>query len=359
MTYVVSASRRTSSILLAFLLTATPAAAQQARFSRIAFDTVAAVDEAVDNSGNFATGVTLDGVISVDLGAGFEAFARPFVQRLNTGEWNRQVWIAALRYERDGPVALRVDAGLIPSPVGLANLMLRPHQNSTINLPSSLFTPLPLLQIRGPRTTLLGVLYPYGVNVTVSSLRWDARAAVIDTSPLRTRRIFARANPPRFANVVVGAGITPVVGLRVGASVTHGGWQRANETPLVTADRDATILTIESEYSVRYTELKAEWVHDTLEVEDGDERVAGWFVQAQQTLSPRWFAAGRLERMTAPAPLAPIPDDQDFLGVEETIGYRVTPAITLRGGHRARRGFGRTGFDHQAAVSLVWWQRWL
>ena len=37
--------------------------------------------------------------------------------------------------------------------------------------------------------------------------------AIIDTSPLRARRIFAQSNPPRFANVVVGGGITPIVEL--------------------------------------------------------------------------------------------------------------------------------------------------
>jgi hypothetical protein len=342
------------------LVHAVPCSAQQARLSPIAFDTVAAVDEAVDENGNFATGVILDAVVSVELGRGFEAFARPFIQRLNSGEWNRQVWIAALRYERTGPIALRVDAGLIPSPVGLANMMLRPQQNPTIALPSSLFTPLPPMELRGPRTNLLGVLYPYGANVTISASRWDLRGAVIDTSPLRVRRIFARANPPQFLNVVVGGGVTPVVGLRIGASLTHGGWQKAGESPTVTEDRNATVITIESEYSVRYTKVSGEWVRDRLETATGDETASGWFVQGQQTLTARWFAAARAERMTAPAfaLLEPL-QDQHFTGVEETVGYRVTPEITLRAGHRGRRGFGRTGFDNQATVSIVWWQRWM
>ena len=338
---------------------AAPAAAQQAQPSRIALDTVAAVDQAVDENGNFATGVVLDAVVSVEIGGGFEAFARPFVQRLNSGEWNRQVWIAALRYERSAAVNLRVEAGLIPSPVGLANILLRPPQVPTISLPSSLFTALPPLELRSPRTNLLGVLYPYGVHATVSTTRWDARAAVIDTSPLRPRRIFARANPPRFLNVVVGGGITPVVGLRIGASVTHGGWRRAGETPDVTEDRAATVIAVESEYSFAYTKLAGEWVHDVIETATGDESPSGWFVHGQQTLTPRWFAAGRVERMTAPAlSIIDTREDQSFTGTEETIGYRLTPEITLRAGHRARRGFGRPGFDHQVAVSAVWWRRW-
>jgi hypothetical protein len=327
----------------------------------VALETVAAVDESVDQRGNLVTGVTFDTVLSVALGNGFEAFTRPSAQRLPSGEWNRQVWVAAVRYSRPGPVALRVDAGLIPSPVGLANMTLRPHQIPTIFQPSSLFLPLPSTQPGAPRTTVLGVLYPYGVNVTVSTGPWDARAAVIDTSPLRTRRIFAQTNPPRFATMVVGGGVTPLVGLRLGASVTRGGWLRAEEQPLVpaAADRDATIVTAEGEYSVGYTRVVGEWVRDVLETEAGAETVTGWWLQGQQTLSPRWFAAGRVERIDAPA-IAPLGgrQEQAFTAVEETVGYRLTPDITLRAGHRARKGFGRPQFDHQFAVSAVWWKRW-
>lgn len=346
--------------LICLLAAAGPALAQQAEPSRIAIDTVASIDEAVDGNGNFGTGVVLDAVVSADLGWGFEAVVRPFAQRLTSGEWNRQVWVATVRWQRRGDISVRVDAGLIPSPVGMGNLTLRPHNNPTISLPASLFTSLPPIELRGPRMTLLGVIYPYGVNATVSGARWDARTAVIDTSPLRSRRVFAPVNPPRFANLVVGGGVTPVVGLRIGASVTHGGWQRAGENPLVLADRSATVVTVESEFSFRYTRLMGEWVRDRLETASGDLTASGWFVQAQQTLSPRWFAAARVERMSSPTvtPLSTFVDST-FSGTEEIVGYRVTPELTIRAGHRARRGFGRPGFDHIGEVSLVWWRRWL
>jgi hypothetical protein len=338
------------------LLVAAPAHAQLSRPSVFAIDTTAAVDEAVDESGNTTTGVILDSVVSAELGRGFQAVVRPFVQRLGSGEWNRQVWVAEVRYERQGTVGVRVDAGLIPSPIGLANSTLRPHLNPLISQPPSLFTPLPTTLPRGPRLNLLGAVYPFGGQITLSTLRWDVRAALIDTSPLRTRRIFAQANPPRFAQTVVGVGITPVIGLRIGASAAHGGWQRAGESPLVTADRDATVVTVESEFSFRHTKLAAEWVRDSLESASGNIIASGWFVQGQQTVTPRWFLAGRVERMSAPGPVA---GRQHFAGTEAVIGYRVTPDLTLRAGHRAREAFGRAGFDHQAAVSAVWWRRWM
>ena len=105
----------------------------------------------VDFDGNYATGVTLDAVVSADFGRGFQGIVRPFASRLASGEWIRQVWVATARYERAARIRLRVDAGLIPSPIGLANLTLRPHLNPTMSQPSSLFTPLPPLEPRGAR----------------------------------------------------------------------------------------------------------------------------------------------------------------------------------------------------------------
>jgi hypothetical protein len=342
------------------LLAASVANAQLARPATVAIDSSIALDRTqIISSGDYSSGVTMDGVMSVGMGAGFEGIFRPWVQKSPTGEWNRQIWVAAVRYERPGPIGLRVDAGLIPSPIGLANMMLRPQLNPTVSLPASLFQSLPVVELGQPRTTLLGAVYAYGANASISGRHWDARAAFIDTSPLRTRRIFAHTNPPRFNNVVVGAGLTPVIGVRVGGSVTRGGWERAGESPLITQNRDATIVTIESEVSYRYSRLLGEWVRDTIETGAGTVVASGWFVQGQQTITARWFAAMRAERMAAPAlsPLAML-DTQYLNGVEETVGYRLTPELTIRADHRARRTFGRPTFDQQIAVSAVWWKRW-
>ena len=345
-------------VLTLVLVFAMTAAAQQATPSRFAIDTVAAVDAGVDEAGDATTGMTLDTVVSAGLGGSFEAIFRPLAQRLATGEWNNQIWVAAVRWARPGDVAIRIDAGLIPSPVGAANLLLRPPLNPTIALPSSLFVRVPL-DPRSPRPTLLGAIYPLGVNVTMSGRHWDARGAVIETSPLRPRRIFYGdgINPPRFTNVVIGGGVTPFVGFRIGASVTRGGWLRAGESPAVTADGDATVVAIESEFSAGHTEVSGEWVRDMLDGVDGEDlRMSGWFLQAEQTLSPRWFAAGRIERIDTPLTS---PATTDLAGFEEIIGYRVTPEITVRAGHRARRPFGRADYLHQAQVSVIWWRRWL
>jgi len=354
---------RAAPATLLLVLAATPAVAQSSVPSWLTLETVADVDRAVDDRGATTTGAIFDAFVSARVGNGFELIARPWVQRLATGEWNRQIWQAAARYEHKGEVGLRVEAGLITPPMGLANLSLRPHLNPTVSQPSSLFQGLPAPEFQAPRLTLLGAVYPFGASVTVSGEHWDARGALIDTSPMRARRVFGSVNPPRFANVVIGGGITPFVGLRVGGSVTHGGWKRASELPLSAADRTATVMTVESEFSFRYTKLAAEWVRDSIETGAGHAVESGWYVLGQQTLTPRIFVAARVERISGPAPpvvpaLVPSDDRLSFVGAEETVGFRLTPSVTLRASYRARRLFGQDVFLHQAMGSIVWAQRW-
>ena len=340
------------------LLTAAPAAAQQATPSMLSVDSAASVDWTADANGNQVTGVFLDSLVRGDFGGNVQAIVRPQIQRLaNTGEWNRQIWVAEMRYERPGPIAVRVEGGYIPSPIGLANLTLRPHVNPTIAQPAELFTSIPSLEIRGPRVNLLSGIYPLGAQATVSSAHWDTRVAVIDTSPLRLRRTFGATNP-RFTNVVIGGGVTPFVGFRVGASFTHGGWLRAGESPAITADRDANLVTVETELSFRHTSLAGEWVHDALNTSLGTRNATGWYVQGAQTLSPRWFVAGRVENIATTLPVG-LALEQNFDSNEETLGYRVTPEITLRVSHRMRQPFGGQRWDHLGAVSIVWYRRWM
>ena len=221
-----------------------------------------------------------------------------------------------------------------------------------------MFTSIPSLAIRGPRINLLSGIYPLGVQATASATHWDARVAVIDTSPLRLRRVFGSANPPRFANVVIGGGITPFVGFRVGASLTHGGWLREGESPTITANRDANLVTIETELAFRHTSLAGEWVHDALDTSLGTRTASGWYVQGAQTLAPHWFVAGRVDRIQTTLPLGTALE-QNFNSVEETLGYRLTSEITLRASHRMRQPFGRDDWDHFGAVSIVWYRRWM
>ena len=351
--------RLTAVAWLAAVLWAAPATAQRlSPPAWLALDTSANVDRTVDANGASTGGAIFDAYVAARVVRGVELVARPWTQRQANGEWNNQVWLAAVRYEHKGPVGVRVEGGLITSPVGLANLSLRPQLNPTISQPSSLFQGLPAPEPLSPRITLLGAIYPLGISTTVSGTHWDVRGAVIDTSPVRARRTFG-ANPPRFANVVVGGGVTPFVGLRIGGSVTHGPWRAADEVPFSPSDRLATVVTVEGELAFRYTKLTGEWTRDTLETNQGDAVESGWYLQGQQTLTPRWFAAGRVERLDGPPlPAPPAGPRQTFSGTEATAGFRVSPEITLRASYRARRLFSRDDYQHQALASVVWARRW-
>ena len=106
-----------------------------------------------------------------------------------------------LRYERPGAVGLRVDAGQFTSPIGLSILENRPDRNPVVSQHSTLYLPIPRYEAGTPTTFLLAASYPLGAKVTVSGARWDARAAVTDSSPIRGRPFFGDNKPPRMANV--------------------------------------------------------------------------------------------------------------------------------------------------------------
>ncbi len=50
--------------------------------------------------------------------------------------------------------------------------------------------------------------------------------------------------------------------------------------------------------------------------------------------------------------------DERFRSIDNTVGYLVSPDVTVRLAHSAIRGFGRAAVDHQVGVSLVWTRRW-
>lgn len=132
----------------------------------------------------------------------------------------------------------------------------------------------------------------------------------------------------------------------------------AGESPATTHTRDATVATIESELSFRHTSLAGEWVHDSLETSLGNRVARGWYVQGMQTLAPRWFVAARVERLNTTLPLTAAVQ-QHFNASEQTVGFRLTPELTLRASHRLIERFGTTGFGHTGAVSIVWYRRWM
>jgi hypothetical protein len=336
------------------VMATTPAAAQT---SRLALDTVVAVDGDAGSQVARKSTAWFDVFAAVQLADGWSLRARPVVFRRSfDGSWQTQMYELAVRYERPGAVGVRVDVGQFVSPIGLAILENRPNRNPVVSQHSTLYLPVPRYEPGTPTTFLIAASYPFGAQATVSTRTWDLRAAVTDSSPIRGRPFFGDNKPPRMVNVIAGGGITPKVGLRFGASVATGSFAAAREVRDPSAgDRRASIAQVESEWSFGHTRIAGEYLWTWREMASDTARVNGGWIEATQTLSPRWFTAARYDDQhtmwTSQPDLAN--RDEPYRRLETTVGFRVTPAITLRGSYMTRKGYVVGFWDDQVLGSIV------
>jgi hypothetical protein len=310
--------------------------------------------------------IVIDASAGMRIGDHWQALIRPWFRKArpttpdgDAPPWDAEIYQAGLRYERPGAVATRVDLGYIVSPIGLGLLDSRANLNPTIAGHGSYFAPMPSFDSTGPRASAIAATYPLGAAVTVSAEHWDARAAVVNSSPTHISMLGNSANPKQAANFVAGAGVTPIVGLRLGVSAAHGPYATAEEvTGGAPGPRDATLAGVEGEYSFAYTVIRGEWMRTSFETSAADAIAFEWFIQGQQTLGPRWFVAARHEGTAAPPSAATAGVRSSYHAVEVTTGFRVTPEITLRASYYTRRIYTSSTWDQQAAGSIVWARRW-
>jgi hypothetical protein len=341
------------------LLVAGASASPAAQAGRFALDAVAAVDAGIGSDVPRSTVGWFDLFAAVRVAEGLDLVARPVVnRRAFDGEWRTQIYQLGARYERPGRIGLRIEGGQMPSPIGLALLENRPDLNPVVSPHSAYYLPVPRAEPQIPRTFLIAAAYPLGMQATVSGRSWDARAAILDSSPVRGRPLIGDDKPPRQPNVVVGFGVRPRIGLRIGAAFAHGGYMGAGESPLATTDRDATLAQAELEWSFGYTRIAGELVHSSIETTQADAVAEGGWIEVTQTITPRLFVAGRA-------------DGQQFryqriLGdfvrrkygrYEAVVGVRVTPDLTLRGGYMVRNGYVVSHWDDHLMLSVVWQRR--
>jgi hypothetical protein len=345
-------------LALSALAIVVPASAQT---SRIALDAVAAVD--VDHGSQVVRKSTawFDAFAAVRIVDGLDFRVRPVVFRRSfDGAWQTQFYELALRYERPGKIGFRLDGGHMTSPLGLAILENRPDKNPVISQHSTLYLPIPRYEPGTPSTTLLAAAYPLGAKVSVSGAKWDARAAVTDSSPIRGRPFFGDAKPPRMANVVVGAGITPYIGLRFGAAFGTGAYAAESEVRDKTrGDRHATVAQVEGEWAFRYTRIAGEFVWSVRQLATSDARVDGGWIEMTQTLTPRVFGVVRYDDQWTE--WTSVPDMADrhepYRRVETAVGFRLTPEFTVRASYLTRKGYVVGFWDDQVLASLVFAKR--
>ena len=331
-----------------------PATAQTSRF---ALDVVAAADGDAGSEVTRKPTVWLDLFGAVRLAEGLDVRARPVVlRRAFDGSWQTHIYELALRYERPGTIGWRVEVGQFNSPVGLSILENRPDRNPVVSPHSTLYLPIPRYESGTPTTFLLAASYPLGARISVSGSKWDARAAVTDSSPIRGRAFFGDDQRPRMANFMIGAGFTPHIGLRFGGAVAYGPYAAESEVRNRSrGDRTASLIQLEGEWSFRYTRLAGEWLWTTRQLAHMDARVDGGWIEATQTVGARVFAAVRFDEQWTrwTAPLDQRERDEPYYRVESTLGFRVTPEITLRGSYMTRKGYVVRFWDDQFLASIV------
>lgn len=342
--------RATTWAFVTLLVPAGVVTAQQAVTARVSADTVVSASML---SGNSRPGVMVDATVAVHLGGGMTAIARPWTWRRPNATATFQWYQLQLRYQSRTRVPVRVDAGIITSPLGLGTLQQRADLNPTIAPVPYYVGRLPRIEDTFDDLQMMSAGYPLGAIVSASGTWWDLRGGVTDSSPARPRAPLEDDQNPAMAQVIAGGGITPRAGARIGVGIARGGYRKA--APGV-SQATATVLNLEGEYTINHTRLSGEWVRNHFSSPGSSSIARAFYAQAVHTITPRLFGAARIARIDPP--VLPDGSETDRRIAEFTAGYRLTREWTLRGGYLRQRDYRGRAWDNQAAVSVVWAKRW-
>jgi hypothetical protein len=269
-----------------------------------------------------------------------------------TGAWEVYVPQASIRYEFEKATNWRLEAGKFTSPIGLGMTENRASVNdSVIWWHRGYYSYLPAIGGGAAPHALISSIYPMGIQVNTSAKHWDARAAFIDRAPAD---FFHTADPPFRPNGVVGSGITPRQGMRIGAAAA---WGRSGDRNVSDPYR---LINLEGEYAFGYTKISGEWTRDRFETPTGNHEAHGATLQIKQTLTPRIYAHSRATAITSPVTnqtTGEMPDRTSWY-VDSTAAYLVNPETTVRLAYTAIKRWNVPTVDNQVGVSIVWARRW-
>jgi hypothetical protein len=335
--------------------------------ARVTGDSVVAVDVFGGENVSSRPQIVIDASTSVRVGDHWQLLFRPWLRQARPSspiaavpDLDFQIYQAGARYERPGRVSTRLDLGQIVSAVGLGMLDWRPNLNPTIIPHLAYVVPMPAFDATVPRQVPVSQSYPLGGLVTVSSLKWDARAGLVNAAPTRGWALGAANNPRSTPVVEAGAGLTPIIGLRLGLSMAHGKYVTADEAPKTSDGRLMSLVGGEGEFAFGYTKLSGEIVRTAFETSTGTAVAYEYFLQGMQTLTPRLFAATRYEASSAP-PLTTglVPGVRTHMNMfEATAGFHATRDITIGSSFYTRHSYTAVAWDQQFGISLVWATRW-
>jgi hypothetical protein len=217
------------------------------------------------------------------------------------------------------------DVGRLPSPVGAFALRRLSTTNPLIGLPDG-----------------YPVNYPWGVQVSGTTSRFDYRAAVLN---LPIWHEDYTPDPSAAVHPALGAGYTPIPELRIGTSVTWGPYLNSDLTPLLLAGADwksygERIVGFDTRFSRGYFEFRGELAFSRYEVpKQADIDGLTYYAEAKQTWGPRWYTAARVERNDYPF-IRPATDSTwtsrgvDVYNAEVGAGYRAGTGMLVKASYR-------------------------
>ena len=242
------------------------------------------------------------------------------------GETEVELEQAFLRYTFRAPLRLRLEAGVLPVPIGDFARRYMSNVNPLIGSPDG-----------------YSVSYPAGVQVIGMAGALDFRVAIVDLPFINEDYVPEPGSAPRPA---LAAGVTPITGARFGAYATRGpylGPAVDGALPAGSAWEDfgQSVAGVEAQFSRGHFEAHADLALSRYEVPGlpRDARGKAWYVEPKFTFTPRLFAALRFERNDYPyiAPVAPgvwIGSTVEFTDIEAGIGWRLGPDTIFKASYR-------------------------
>lgn len=270
---------------------------------------------------------------AIGLGPHVVAYAAGTAEMGNARAESGTEWytdLVGIRYTRSD--ALVIDAGKMAQPIGTFAARRYSSRNPLIGIPDG-----------------YPVQYPLAVQLSGMKHRVDYRAAVTSLPIQHTGYTPEPSAAPRPA---IGAGLTPTTGIRIGASATWGPYLNRDLTPSQLGGRswrsyDERIIAADAQVSRGYLELHGEIARSSYDVPDstrGSIVVRGltYYGEAKYTVTPRFFAATRLERNDYPyiQPLSAtawIANPTNMYDGEIGVGFRLTSQTLLKASVRADR----------------------
>ena len=258
------------------------------------------------------------------------------------GETGTDLEQVALRYSRQSAPWLLIEAGKVLSPLATYSDRRLSTRNPLIGQPY-----------------LYSTGYPWGARVAGTAGWFDYQAAWINPSDSGSG--YQAIEPGSAYRPALGAGVTPVIGLRFGLSWTQGPYLNpAIEDYLPRGghwrDYEQRVLGFEFQFSRGYLEFNGQLLRTRHEVPYRGALPADstYYLELKYTWTPRLYGAVRYEDVEATYVNYPYShrwraETSKFRALEVGLGYRFSPDLLLKVAYQADH-WDDSGYDYTSSA---------